>query len=117
MNKFILKNLEDEALPENLHAKIMRKILLIKFRNVAILTAIFLAMNLWFIVDKIIANASENQAVPVILSFLQEVEFSLAYVKILLSVSAVVLPWSLILFAVVNVVLSSYIFRVYKKAF
>jgi hypothetical protein len=117
MNKFVLKNLADEALPENLHNKIMRKILLIKFRNVAILTGIFLVINLWFIVDKIIANASENQAVPVMLSFLKELEFSVAYFKVLLSVSTAVLPWGLMLFALVNIVLSSYIFRVYQKEF
>ncbi len=117
MNKFALKNLADEALPENLHNKIMRKILLIKFRNVAILTGIFLAINLWFIVDKIITNASENQAVPVMVSFLKELEFSVAYFKVLLSVSTAVLPWGLMLFALVNIVLSSYIFRVYQKEF
>lgn len=117
MNKFILKNLEDEELPENLHAKIMRKILLIKFRNVAILTGIFFTLNIVFIMSKILTNLTENETVPVMLSFLKELEFSMAYFKVLLSVSAYVLPWSLIGLALANVVLSSYIFRIYKKEF
>jgi hypothetical protein len=54
---------------------------------------------------------------PVMLSFLTELEFSVAYFKVLLSVSTAVLPWGLMLFALVNIVLSSYIFRVYQKEF
>lgn len=108
MNNQTLKNLSDIEFPQVLHAKIMRRIMFIKFRSVLILSITFLVINFAFLIHRIWVHVSTAQSFAILTDFLQDFELSGEYIRSLFSVSKELLPVNLIFSALLNGVILYY---------
>ncbi len=104
-----LKNMPEMEFPQNLHAKIMRRIMFYKFRTALLLLSAFLAANLGLIIYRISVHVSEFQSFAILSSILKDFELSWEYLSSLLSMGAEVLPLNLLVFGVINAALLAYL--------
>lgn len=109
MNNLIIKNLPNTPLPHGLHAKIMRKVVFLKFRLPFTIILTLLFLNLIITIQHIYGRLAESQGHLVLLDMLRDFEFSTVYFGQILSMAKEVLPITTLVTALINTVVLVYI--------
>ena len=113
-----LKNMEDSALPDELHGRIMRKIYFLKFRVPFMFLIILSAVNLinsgWYFFSR----AADMQTFSIINTLAGQFEFNFDYFTGLISAALENAPINLLLVFMINLIFIScliYIINILAK--
>lgn len=108
-----IKSLPDINFPDNLHGKIMRKILFLRVKNQFLLVALFLVGNIILSGWHAWVNMVRLETIPVLSALLEGFEFSFEFIRQLYNTITTSVPVTTLSVFIVNVVVASYLFYLY----
>jgi len=110
-----IKTISDQAFPSALHDKIMRRLLLLKFKNPFIVLMIFLSVNLIISGWRTWNHIVSMESLSIMRAMLDGFELSFAFFTEFFSTMADALPLASLAIFISNALLMAYVFFLFVK--
>ena len=107
-----IKELSDMQFPENLHGKIMRQLVFLKFRTPFLVVVSLLSLNLFFVTWRTWQRFSDTEFIAFTSILLDNFEFTFDFASQLFATIIETTPWLQVMLFLGNVFLLGYIIHI-----